>query len=99
MGMRLLKPNESISLSLSTGTALSGGLVSYLTQSITATIQDDDSAGVRLIITDGITLSEASLSDSYTITLNSVPTAAVTVYITPDIQLDLGLGSGVGHQS
>ena len=89
------EPDETISLTLSGGTAPSGGLITYLPQTITATIIDDDTAGAFIFASDGLTVTEAGLTDSYTITLSSVPTATVTMYITPDSQLDLGLGGGI----
>ena len=51
--------------------------------SVTVDITDDDQAGITLIETDGSTdVGEGGASDSYTITLDSEPTADVTIDLT-----------------
>lgn len=51
--------------------------------------------GISIIESNGgTTVSEDGISDQYDIVLNSIPTAAVTVTITPDSQTDLGEGPG-----
>ena len=57
--------------------------------------QETDAAGVTINTGDGLSLSEASPNDTYTVVLNTQPVATVTIVITPDNQLDLG--SGVGN--
>jgi len=52
--------------------------------------------GVSIVESDGTTsVLEGAATDSYSVVLNSAPTANVTLQITPDSQLDLGSGAGV----
>ena len=54
------------------------------------------SPGVRIIETDGGTgVAEGGATDTYTVVLNTQPSANVTVTLTVDSQLDLGAGPGV----
>ncbi len=63
---------------------------------VTADITDNDTAGVLITPSGGATtVSEGGVSDDYTVVLTSVPTADVTITVTPDAQLDLGAGTGV----
>ncbi|SKB12493.1 conserved hypothetical protein [Planktothrix sp. PCC 11201] len=56
-------------------------------------ITDNDTASVKITQTDNRTdVSEDGLTDTYSVVLNSKPTADVTVTITPDSQTDLGNG-------
>lgn len=56
----------------------------------------DVSPSVRIVQSGGSTkVAEGSFYDSYSVVLNSVPTANVTVTLHPDSQLDLGNGPGV----
>jgi large repetitive protein len=58
-------------------------------------ITDNDSAGVTITESGGSTdVNEGGANDSYTVVLNSQPTAAVTVTVTPDSQINLGSGAG-----
>ena len=62
---------------------------------IVATIIDNDFVGVTITQTNGSTgVSEAGVTDTYSVVLTSVPTANVTVTINPGSQLDLGNGAG-----
>jgi endonuclease/exonuclease/phosphatase family metal-dependent hydrolase len=52
--------------------------------------------GVRIVETGGETkVAEGSFTDNYSVVLNTVPSANVTVTVTPDAQIDLGNGAGV----
>ena len=63
---------------------------------MTVAITDNDSVGVLLAESDGGTaISEAGpTSDTYTLVLNSRPTADVTVNVDPDAQGSVGAGAG-----
>ncbi len=62
---------------------------------VTATIADNDTAGVTVTETDGTTdVTEGGATDTYTVVLHSQPTANVTVTVTPDAQADVGAGPG-----
>ena len=49
----------------------------------TGTIQDNDTKGVTIDELDGVSASESGATDTYTVVLNSQPTAPVTITITP----------------
>lgn len=54
------------------------------------------STGVSIFESDGTTsVSEDGSADSYSVVLNSPPTANVTVQVAPNSQIDLGAGAGV----
>ncbi|CUR30418.1 hypothetical protein PL9214290008 [Planktothrix tepida PCC 9214] len=60
---------------------------------VSTIVKDNDSASVQITQTDKSTdVSEDGLTDTYTLVLNSEPTANVTVTITPDSQTNLGNG-------
>jgi uncharacterized repeat protein (TIGR01451 family) len=62
---------------------------------VSVNITDNDVAGVPIAEPGGSTdVVEGGASDSYGVALNSQPTAAVTLTITPDTQTDLGAGGG-----
>ena len=62
---------------------------------VVANITDNDAAGVTITETGGTTdVTEGGAADSYTVVLDSVPTANVDVTVTPDSQTDLGAGAG-----
>jgi len=62
----------------------------------TADITDNDTAGVTVAQSGGTTdVTEGGATDSYTVVLESEPTADVTVTVTPDAELDVGGGAGV----
>ena len=82
LGDWVIEPDETLSLTLFDGTAPSGGLVSYTTQSITSTIVNDDSAGINVISdTMPLTITEPAETTTFTITLTSQPTATVSIDI------------------
>jgi len=49
----------------------------------TTTIQDDDTRGIVIATGDGVAVTENGASDTYTVALQSQPTADVTVTLTP----------------
>jgi hypothetical protein len=59
-------------------------------------IGDNDSAGVSVMESDGSTAvdEEGPSSDTYTVVLDSRPTANVTITVLPDDQTDAGAGPG-----
>ena len=62
---------------------------------VVANITDNDAAGVTIAESGGTTdVTEGGAADSYTVVLDSVPTANVDVTVTPDSQTDLGTGAG-----
>jgi len=63
--------------------------------SVAVTVADNDTAGVSIGETGGSSVSEVGpTSDSYTIVLDTPPTANVTIRIEPDVQTDVGGGAG-----
>ncbi len=62
---------------------------------VVANITDNDTAGVTITESGGTTdVTEGGPTDSYTVVLDSEPTANVDVTVTPDSQTDLGAGAG-----
>ncbi len=62
---------------------------------VVANITDNDTAGVTITESGGTTdVTEGGPADSYTVVLDSEPTANVDVTVTPDSQTDLGAGAG-----
>ncbi len=53
-------------------------------QQITATIADDDERGVRIAPTSGLVTGEDGRQDTFTVVLDSEPTAAVTITLVSD---------------
>ena len=69
------------------------------TPSIPVSITDNDTIGVTINQTGGSAdVTEGGASDTYTVALNSMPSASVTVTVTPDAQTDLGVGAGVARR-
>ncbi len=66
---------------------------------VAVTIADNDTAGVAIAESDGSTDvdEEGPTSDTYTVVLDSKPTANVTVTVDPDGQVNLGSGAGVAR--
>ena len=63
--------------------------------SVTASIADNDTAGITLTESGGSTaVAEGGATDSYTLVLTSEPTAGVVITVDPDAQVDLGAGPG-----
>jgi hypothetical protein len=65
-------------------------------RNITASVIDNDTAGVTITQTDSVTeVSETGpTSDTYTIVLDIPPTSNVVITVNPDDQTDLGAGAG-----
>ena len=62
---------------------------------VVANVTDNDTAGVTIAESGGtIDVTEGGPADSYSVVLDSVPTANVDVTVTPDGQTDLGAGAG-----
>lgn len=62
---------------------------------VTVDVGDNDVAGVDTS-TSSVSVTEGGEGDSYSIVLSSQPTADVQITVTPDGQVDLGHGAGVG---
>ncbi len=68
---------------------------SIVMNNVVANITDNDAVGVTITESGGTTdVTEGGVGDSYTVVLDSVPTANVDVTVTPDSQTDLGAGAG-----
>lgn len=82
---------ETVVVTMGTPTnALAGATAAH-----TLTINDNDAAGVNIAQSGGGTaVTEGGATDSYTLALNSVPNADVSVTVDPDAQTDLGAGAG-----
>ncbi len=80
-----------------TATSGDGGYDGIAIPDVLASVTDNDTAGVTSSESGGSTsVSEAGpTSDTYTVVLDSQPTAGVTVSVDPDAQTDLGAGAGV----
>ena len=62
---------------------------------VTINIKDNDTPGVTVTESSGSTyVTEGSLTDSYSVVLDSEPTDNVTITVTPDGQTNLGAGAG-----
>ncbi len=84
--------NSSITHSANSADAAYNGLV---IANVLVNISDNDVPGVTLNESGGVTTaSEGGAGDSYTVVLNTAPSANVTVSVTPDAQVDLGAGAG-----
>lgn len=85
------EPVETINLKLGTitGIAQLGSQVTHTVQ-----IQDDDLAGITIAQTGGTTEVDENgpTSDTYTITLDTQPTANVIITVKPNAQIDIGAG-------
>lgn len=94
LGDWVVEPDDSLSLTLTSGTSPSGGLVSYTPQSITTTILNDDNAGITVISsTTPLTISEPNSSEVFTIALTSQPTATVSIALTNTNSSECGLSA------
>ncbi len=68
-------------------------------EDVVASIADDDLAGVTIVESGGLTaVAESGTSDTYTLVLDSEPSANVVVTIAPDAQADLGAGRSIAVQ-
>ncbi|HVF35034.1 MAG TPA: zinc-dependent metalloprotease family protein [Candidatus Saccharimonadia bacterium] len=71
-----------------THTASGGGYTGVAVAGVTATIGDNDTAGVTLVQSGGSTIvAEGGSTDTYTLQLTSQPTGTVTISVTPNAQL------------
>jgi len=79
-----------------TAASSDAGYDGIVIDSVTVSVSDNDTAGVAVLESGGSTVvSEAGpTSDTYTVVLQSTPTADVTITIDPDDQIDLGGGPG-----
>ncbi|MEG4301963.1 DUF4347 domain-containing protein, partial [Microcoleus sp. D3_18a_C4] len=82
VGDRIVEPNETASLTLSNATA--PGTANIIGSGVTTTIQNDDTAGISINPTAGLTTTEAGGTANFTVVLNSQPTADVSIGITSD---------------
>ncbi|MEG4190833.1 Calx-beta domain-containing protein, partial [Microcoleus sp. Pol17_C1] len=82
VGDRITEPNETLALTLSNATA--PGTANIIGSPITTTIQDDDIAGISINPTAGLTTTEAGGTATFTVVLNSQPTADVSIGMTSD---------------
>ena len=55
--------------------------------SVTASVTDNDVAGVAITEADGTSVAEGGATDTYTLVLTSQPTADVTITLSPDAQV------------
>ncbi|MEG4141096.1 FG-GAP-like repeat-containing protein, partial [Microcoleus sp. Pol7_B1] len=81
-GDRITEPNETLALTLSNATA--PGTANIIGSPVTTTIQDDDTAGISITPTSGLTTTEAGGTATFTVVLDSQPTADVTIGMTSD---------------
>ena len=81
--------DETFTLSISTTAA---ALIDQ--PSVSATILNDDTAGLDIDLGGGLAVFEGGATDSLAVQLTSRPTAAVVVGLDPDNQLNLGAGAG-----
>ncbi|GIK38685.1 MAG: hypothetical protein BroJett011_25180 [Chloroflexota bacterium] len=77
-----VEPDETIIVTLSNASAPGSGTATIPTASAQTSITNDDSAGFTVSPTSGLTTTEASGTASFSVRLNSQPTAAVTVTLT-----------------
>jgi Ca2+-binding RTX toxin-like protein len=82
VGDRITEPNETLALTLSNATA--PGTANIIGSPITTTIQDDDIAGISINPAAGLTTTEAGGTATFTVVLNSQPTADVTIGTTSE---------------
>ncbi|MEG4110181.1 Calx-beta domain-containing protein, partial [Microcoleus sp. S13_C5] len=82
VGDRITEPNETLALTLSNATA--PGTANIIGSPVTTTIQDDDTAGISINPTAGLTTTEAGGTATFTVVLNSQPTADVSIGMTSD---------------
>ncbi|MEZ6125267.1 MAG: NF038122 family metalloprotease [Planctomycetaceae bacterium] len=68
----------------------------FAVANVVANITDNDTPGVTIVESGGSTdVIEGHTTDTYTVVLDSVPSADVTITVTPDGQTSLGSGAGV----
>ncbi|MEM7799582.1 MAG: hypothetical protein AAF633_10360 [Chloroflexota bacterium] len=67
----------------------------FTTRTVRATIQNDDTAGLSVDWGAALEVSEAGMTDTISVTLDSEPTDPVDVLFIPDETLDFGSGAGL----
>jgi hypothetical protein len=82
VGDRIAESNETLALTLSN--AIAPGTANIIGSPITTTILNDDTAGISINPTTGLTTTEAGETATFTVVLNSQPTANVTIGTTSD---------------
>lgn len=82
----LIEPTESLRLRIANP---SNGSVSIGISEAVATINDNDVAGVTLVGADDLAISEAGVTDTYTIALDTIPTGAVQITATADSETEI----------
>jgi Ca2+-binding RTX toxin-like protein len=82
VGDRIVEPNETLALTLSNATAT--GTANIIGSPVSTTIQNDDTAGISINPTAGLTTTEAGGTATFTVVLDSQPTADVSIGITSD---------------
>jgi len=85
-------PIAAISFTLSSNDLAYDGLT---VADLSVDVTDNDTAGVTIVESGGSTdVTEGGSTDDFTVVLDTIPSADVTVTITPDAELDLGSGQG-----
>ena len=74
--------DDSFMVNFMVTTGDSANYTTSLALSVAVTVTDDDTAGLTVDISDGVTTSETGTTDTFTVVLDSQPTANVTVEIT-----------------
>ncbi|NER36457.1 MAG: hypothetical protein F6J93_21145 [Oscillatoria sp. SIO1A7] len=88
----VIDASETVELALVDG---SGYTVSTVSNSANLAIADNDSAGITITQSGGNTnVTEGGATDTYDISLDTIPSNPVTISIAPDTQTDLGAGAG-----
>ena len=87
-----IEASETVELTLVDG---SGYTVSTINNSANLAIADNDTAGITITESGGDTNpTEGGATDTYDITLDTIPSNPVAISIVPDAQTDLGAGAG-----
>jgi GEVED domain len=84
----LIEATETLRLRISNP---SNSSVTLGTTDATATIADNDTAGVTIVGADALAISEAGTTDTYTIALDTIPTGAVQITASADPQIQISV--------
>ena len=77
-----------------THTASGGGYTGVTIASVTVNITDNDTSGVTVTQSGGVTnVTESGVTDTYTVVLNSQPTATVTISVSGNSQVSASPGA------
>ncbi|KAA1259861.1 hypothetical protein LF1_23980 [Rubripirellula obstinata] len=82
----LIEPTETLNARIS-NSSNSSSVIGQATT--TATIRDNDVAGITLIGADNLQVSESGQTDSYTVQLDTIPTGAVEITATADSETEI----------